>query len=110
MKGGVSYLVGTLLILGLSTSCASVRLTSAHQRSDSPMETFTGELTRNPEIDYDNKSQEFRHIIYDETRKTNYYLDDEGKAQRYDQKRVEIQGMLEQNNTTIRVESIKPLD
>ena len=99
-----------VLTLGFSTSCASIRQTTAYQRSNSPKETFIGEVTRNPEVDYDNKYQQFPDIIYDETRKSNYYLDDDGKARKYYQRRVEIEGTLEQKDTTIRVESIKPLN
>jgi hypothetical protein len=110
MKDRFLYLAATALMLGLIGSCASVRQTSAHQRTSSPEETFIGEVTRNPEIDYDNKYQKFPSIIYDETRKSNYYLDDDGKAQQYAERRVQIEGTLEQKNTTIRVDSIKPLN
>jgi hypothetical protein len=33
-----------------------------------------------------------------------------GKVERYDEKRVEIEGTLERKNTAIRVDSIKALD
>jgi hypothetical protein len=110
MKGSICYLIAALLSLGLSISCANARLTRAYQRSQPRTETFIGEVTRNPEIDYDNKFQEFPHILYDESRRTNYYLDDNGKAQNLDQRRVEIQGTLEQKDTTIRVDSVKLLN
>jgi len=76
----------------------------------SPKETFIGQVTRNPEIDYDSMDQLYRYIIYDENRKTNCYLDDDRKAEKYDEKKVEIEGTLERKNTAIRVDSIKALD
>ena len=54
--------------------------------------------------------QRYRYILYDETRKTNYFLDAGRKADQYENKKVEIEGNLEQKNTTIRVDSIKPLN
>jgi len=54
--------------------------------------------------------QQYRYIIYDEIRKNNYFLDAGGKVERYDEKRVEIEGTLERQNTAIRVDSIKALD
>jgi len=110
MKSRFSYLTMAVLFLGLSASYASVQLTNAHQRSEPQKETFTGEVTRNPEIDYDSMDQQYRYIIYDEIRKNNYFLDADVKVERYDEKRVEIEGTLEQKNTAIRVDSIKALD
>ena len=110
MKSRFSYLSAVALFLGLCTTHPSVRLATAHQRSELRKETFTGEVTRNPEIDYDSMDQLYRHIIYDETRKMNYFLDDDGKAEKYDEKRVEIEGTLERKDTAIRVDSIKALD
>ena len=109
MKYGFLYLTAALT-LGLSASCGSVRQTSAHQRTASPQETFIGEVTRNPQIDNDPKDQEFPDIIYDENRKSNYYLDDRGEARKYYERKVEITGTLDQKNTTIRVNSIQPLN
>lgn len=110
MKSRFRYLAAVVLFLGIGTSYPSVRISSPHRRSESPKETFVGEVMRNPEIDYDSMDQLYRHIIYDETRKTNYFLDDDGKAEKYDEKRVEIKGTLERKNTAIRVDSIKALD
>ena len=110
MKSQFSYLSAVVLFLELGTTDASVRLTTAHQRSEPRKETFIGEVTRNPEIDYDSMDQLYRYIIYDENRKTNYFLDDDGKAEKYDEKKVEIEGTLERKNTAIRVDSIKALD
>ena len=110
MKSRFSHLSAVTLLLGLCTTHPTVRLTTAHHRSEPRKETFTGEVTRNPEIDYDSMDQLYRHIIYDETRKMNYFLDDDGKAEKYDEKRVEIEGTLERKDTAIRVDSIKALD
>jgi hypothetical protein len=110
MKGRFSYLVAAALVVGLSTSCASVRLASAHQRFGSQKEHFAGEIPRNPEIGYNSMDQLYRLIIYDETRKTNYFLDDNGKAEIYDGKKVEIEGMLERKNTDIRFDSINAIN
>jgi hypothetical protein len=110
MKSQFSYLGAVVLFLELGTPHASVQLTTAHQRSEPRRETFVGEVTRNPEIDYDSMDQLYRHIICDETRKMNYFLDDDGKAERYDEKKVEIEGTLERKDTAIRVDSIKALD
>lgn len=110
MNSRFRYWAAVVLFLGIGTSYASVRRASANQRSNSRKETFTGEVTRNPEIDYDSMDQLYRHVICDETRKTNYYLDDNGKAEKYDGKKVEIEGTLERRNTAIRVDSIKESD
>jgi|SRR5579862_4927126 len=110
MRRRFQYLAVAVLFLEAGSCYASVRLASLHQRSESPKETFIGEVTRNPEIDYDSMDQLYRHVIYDETRKTNYFLDDDGKAEKYDQRKVEIEGNLERKNTAIRVDSIKALD
>ena len=101
--------LATVTALGC-VGCATVRRTSSPQPSNSPEETFIGEVTRNPEVDYDNKYQRFPDILYDETRKSNFYLDDDGKARQYYERRVKIEGTLEQKDTTIRVDSIKPLN
>ena len=85
MKSRFSYLSAVVLFLGLCTTHPSVRLTTAHQRSEPRKETFIGGVTRNPEIDYDSMDQLYRHIIYDETRKMNYFVDDDGKAEKYDE-------------------------
>ena len=85
MKNRLSYLIAVVLFLGLGTSDASVQIATAHQRSEPPKETFIGEVTRNPEIDYDSMDQLYRHIIYDETRTMNYFLDDDGKAEKFDE-------------------------
>ena len=110
MECHVSYLKSAMLILGLSANLASVRPTSAHPRTVPSEETFTGEITRNFEVEYDSMEQRYRYILYDETRKTNYFLDAGRKADQYENKKVEIEGNLEQKNTTIRVDSIKPLN
>jgi len=34
--------------------------------------------------------QLYRHVICDQTRKINYFLDDDGKAEKYEEKKVEI--------------------
>ena len=110
MRSRFQYLAATVLFLGVGSCYASVRLASPHQRSESPKEAFIGEVTRNPEIDYDSMDQLYRHIIYDQTRKVNYFLDDDGKAEKYDEKKVEIEGTLERKDTAIHVDSIKALD
>jgi hypothetical protein len=110
MKSHFSFLSAVVLFLGLGTTHASVQLTTAHQRSEPRKETFIGEVTRNPEIDYDSMDQLYRHIICDQTRKMNYFLDDNGKAEKYDEKKVEIEGTLERKDTAIHVDSIKALD
>ena len=97
------------LFLGLGITHARDQLTTPHQRPEPTKETFIGEVTRNPEIDYDSMDQLYRHIIYDETRKMNYFLDDNGKAEKYDEKKVEIEGTLERQDTAIHVDSIKAL-
>jgi len=110
MRSRFSYLSAVVLFVGLCTTHQNVRLTTAHQRSEPRKETFIGEVTRNPEIDYDSMDQLYRHIIYDQTRKVNYFLDDDGKAEKYDEKKVEIEGTLERKDTAIHVDSIKALD
>ncbi len=107
MKSCRSYLNLAVLFWGLSTNFAGAKLASAHKRSESRKETFVGEITRNPEIEYDSMDQLYRYILYDEARKTNYYLDDNGKAEKYDEEKVEIEGILKANGTVIRVNSIK---
>jgi hypothetical protein len=110
MRSRFSYSTMAVLFLGLSASYGGVQLTNAYQRSEPQKETFTGEITRNPEIDYDSMDQQYRYIIYDEIRKNNYFLDADRKVEKYDEKRVEIEGTLEQKNTAIRVDFIKALD
>jgi hypothetical protein len=110
MKNRLSYLSAVVLFLGLGATDASVRLATAHRRSEPPKETFIGEVTRNPEIDDDSMDQLYRHILYDESRKMNYFLDDDGKAEKFDERKVEIQGTLERKKTAICVDSIKALD
>jgi hypothetical protein len=110
MKNRLSYLSAVVLFLGLGATDASVRLATSHRRSEPQKETFIGEVTRNPEIDDDSMDQLYRHILYDESRKMNYFLDDDGKAEKFDERKVEIQGTLERKKTAIRIDSIKALD
>jgi 3-mercaptopyruvate sulfurtransferase SseA len=103
MKSGCSYFVGAVLFLGLYTGYPSAGA-SARQLPESHKRTFTGAVTRNP----DNRDLQDMYILYDQTQKTNYFLDDARKAEQFDGTEVEVVGTPEKGNTTIHVDSITP--
>jgi hypothetical protein len=53
MKGRLSRLAEAVLAPGLGACHPCSRFMSQHRRSKSPEETFTGKITRNPQIDHD---------------------------------------------------------
>lgn len=108
MKGKLTYIAALALFVGLGsyTGRASVHPTSTHQQSEAKKETFAGKITRNS----DNRDLLDQYILYDDTRMMNYYLDNDEKAEQYDQDKVEITGNLDRDNTTIHIDSIKRLE
>jgi hypothetical protein len=108
MQRKLSHIAAVVLFLGLGayTSHASVRSTRTNQQSEAQKETFTGKITRNS----DNRDLSDQYILYDQMRMMNYFLDNNEKVERFDQKKVEITGTLSRDNTTIHVDSIKGLE
>jgi hypothetical protein len=104
-------LLGAALSLGLATTgeLAKAKVPqSQNQQVQSQRQTFTGEVTRSP----DPRNRLTPFIIYDRTRKTNYFLDYNGDNQelaKHEGKEVQITGTLNSSANTIQVESIKDL-
>jgi hypothetical protein len=75
------------------------------QQSQSATQTFTGVISRVP-----SDRAPVPYVLYDENQKTNYYIDDNSKVSKYDEKRVQITGTLNPENQTIDVQSVKTLN
>jgi hypothetical protein len=104
-------LLGAALSLGSATTgeLAKAKVPqSQNQQVQSQRQTFTGEVTRSK----DPRNRLTPFIIYDRTRKMNYFLDYNGDNQelaKHEGKEVEITGALNSSADTIQVESIKDL-
>jgi hypothetical protein len=71
-------------------------------------QTFIGEVTRSS----DSRERQTPYILYDETRKMNYFLDNNGnnlQLGQYHDREVQVTGTLNSAGDTIHVESIKKL-
>jgi hypothetical protein len=103
-------LLGAALSLGLATTgeLAKAKVPQSQNRQvQSQTQTFTGEVTRTK----DPRNRLTPFIIYDRTRKMNYFLDYNGNNQelaKHEGKQVQITGTLS-SAETIQVESIKDL-
>jgi hypothetical protein len=70
----VAILAGVALVARLAISASHLQAKvpqSQSQQLRSQEQTFTGEVTRSP----DTRDRQTRFVIYDQTRKTNYFLD-----------------------------------
>jgi hypothetical protein len=112
MKLTLRYLAGAALSIAFITSVghAIIRPPSTiQQQFQSPKDTFTCEITRNP-----NNRDTMSYILYDEGRNTNYFLDDSKNLLSYDGSydghKVEITGTVDPADHTIRMESIRELN
>lgn len=92
----------------LPVGAGTPRSIVAGQRTELRKQTFIGLVTRNPA--QDPKDHISRYVMYDETRKKNYYLDDRGKAAKFNDKKAKIEGTLDSTNRTIHVDSITSPD
>ena len=104
-------LLGAALSLRIATTgeLAKAKVPqSQNQQVQSQRQTFTGEVTRSQ----DPRNRLTPFIIYDRTRKMNYFLDYNGDNQelaKHEGKEVQITGTLNRSADTIQVESIKDL-
>ena len=105
------FLLGAALSLGFATTGELTKAKvpqSQNQQVQSQRQTFTGEVTRSQ----DPRNRQTPFIIYDRTRKMNYFLDYNGDNQelaKHEGKKVQITGTLNRSADTIQVESIKDL-
>jgi hypothetical protein len=104
-------LLGAALSLRIATTgeLAKAKVPqSQNQQVPSRKQTFTGEVTRSK----DSRNRQTPFIIYDGTRKKNYFLDyngDNKELAKHVGKEVQITGTLNSSGDTIQVESIKDL-
>jgi hypothetical protein len=92
----------------------AIRVSTGHAQTTLPQspqarsqnQTFIGEVTRSS----DSRERQTPLILYDETRKMNYFLDNNGNnlqpGQYYDRK-VQVTGTLNRVGDTVHVQSIK---
>ena len=102
-------LLGAALSLGLATTGELAKAKfpqSQNQQVHSQRQTFTGEVTRSP----DPRNRLTPFIIYDRTRKMNYFLDYNGDNQelaKHEGKEVQITGTLNDSADTIQANPSK---
>jgi hypothetical protein len=103
MKSTLIGLAGMALSVAFFAPAGHAR-TQPRATTQSPTETFIGQISKEP-ID----RAPVPYILYDQNRKTNYFIENGGKVGRYNGKEVEIKGTLDQANDTINVKSVKEL-
>ena len=102
-------LLGAALSLGFATTGELAKAKfpqSQNQQVHSQRQTFTGEVTRSP----DPRNRLTPFIIYDRTRKMNYFLDHNGDNQelaKHEGKEVQITGTLNDSADTIQANPSK---
>src|SRR5579863_6534213 len=92
------------LSFGFITNVKSAKLPSqdASRQAQSQTQTFIGQITTFPSDRYP-----VPFVIYDQDRKENYFVDDNSKVEKYEEKIVEITGTLNKAKNTIKIESVK---
>jgi len=92
----------TLLGIAAIPSLANGPSTPTGKQADSQTQTFVGLLEGT------NEPREWVNlIIYDDTRESNFYLDEDWKSEKYVGHVVKITGTLDQKNRIIHVLSIE---
>ena len=101
------WVTAALLFVVIPVSVGHAKTTHPQSPQTQPQnQTFIGEVTRST----DARERQTPFIIYDQTRKMNYFLDDNGnnnEVGQYNSREVQVTGTLERN--TIHVKSIKKL-
>jgi hypothetical protein len=112
----IALALAGMLSIGLSAGSghATVRATPPHaqasQSQTGQQGRFTGEISPNPD---NGKDRTPPYVLYDENRKTDFYLDEERTNENLDNyigKTVEITGTLDAKNDVIHIESIKAVN
>ncbi|HUK42276.1 MAG TPA: hypothetical protein VLX11_14575 [Candidatus Acidoferrales bacterium] len=95
-----AMLMGIAVLPGNANSAA----TRSGQQVAPQTQTFVGEVKGT------NENREWVNpILYDQARKTNFYLNDDTKAERYIGHQVKITGTLDAKNEIIHVATIEEL-
>jgi hypothetical protein len=93
------------LLLATALPSADAQPAFAGPRTPQQTETFTGRIVRNPDqwepIEYD-------FVLFDQKLQSNFYLDNDEAAVRYEGKDVTVTGTLTSGGDTIHVQSIQP--
>jgi hypothetical protein len=76
------------------------------QKAHATNETFTGQITRNP----DNRNLQDEYVLYDQDKMTNYFVDGNEDFDKYVGEKVEITGSLDQARETIHAKSVSELN
>jgi hypothetical protein len=97
----LAMLLGAAVIPGYANSPAS----PSRHKSQTQAQTFIGELQGPVE-----NREWVDLILYDQTRKANFYLDDNWKAENYVGHKVKVIGTLDEKNAIIHPESIEELE
>jgi hypothetical protein len=98
-------LMAAVVVVGMAVGIAKATGSQSPQVQPKT-QTFTGELTRSP----DSRERQTPYILYDQTRRTNYFLDDNGNnlnLARYNDDDVRVTGTLNRAGDTIHLQSIQ---
>lgn len=95
------------LFLGIAAGVGLAKAKTSQSTEVKPQtQTFTGEVTRSA----DTREHQTPYILYDQTTRTNYFLDDNGNnpdPARYNGDDVQVTGTLNRAGDTIHVQSIQ---
>jgi hypothetical protein len=105
MKTILISLTGTAMSMALIAGVGLAKIPSraSNHQTESQTKTFVGEITRQP-----TDRAPVPYIL--QTGESDYFLDSNRKVEKYNEKKVEITGALDQANDTIHVESIREVN